>query len=81
MKDLKVESVPTFVLFADNKEVGRYSGTDRGTLMATVLEAQAKVGFKMPEPPVRKRPSIAEAKKIAAEAREREKAAGRQSGW
>ena len=46
-----------------------------------VLEAQSSVGFKLPEPPVRKRPGIAEAKKIAAEAREREKAAGRRSGW
>lgn len=56
-------------------------GADRGALMAAVLETQAAVGFTLPEPPPRKRPSVAEAKRIAAEARERDRAAGRKSGW
>ena len=81
MENLGITAVPTFVFFADGKEVGRYAGADRGALMAAVLETQAKVGFQLPTPPTRKRPSIAEAKRIAAEARARDKAAGRQSGW
>ena len=81
MENLGITAVPTFVFFADGKEVGRYAGADRGALMAAVLDMQAKVGFQLPAPPTRKRPSIAEAKRIAAEARARDKAAGRQSGW
>jgi thiol-disulfide isomerase/thioredoxin len=81
MDDLGVSAVPTFVFFADGKEVGRYAGADRGALMSAVLDVQSKVGFQLPAPPTRKRPTIAEAKRIAAEARARDKAAGRQSGW
>jgi len=81
MASLKVERVPAFLFFHNGKEVGRYVGADRGALMAAVLEMQAVTGFKLPAPPVRKRPTIAEAKKIAQEARARDKAAGRQSGW
>jgi thioredoxin-like negative regulator of GroEL len=81
MAKLNVTKVPTFVFFADGKEVGRYAGADRGALMATVLEEQSKLGFQLPSAPVRKRVSIAEAKAIAAEARARDKAAGRKSGW
>ena len=81
MENLGITAVPTFVFFADGKEVGRYAGADRGALMAAVMDTQAKVGFQLPTPPTRKRPSIAEAKRIAAEARARDKAAGRQSGW
>lgn len=81
MENLGITAVPTFVFFADGVEIGRYAGADRGALMAAVLDVQAKVGFQLPAPPTRKRPSIAEAKRIAAEARARDKAAGRQSGW
>jgi hypothetical protein len=81
MASLNVTRVPTFVFFADGKEVGRYTGADRGALMAQVLETQAKVGYTLPPPPPRKRTSTADAKRIAQEARAREKAAGRQSGW
>ena len=81
MKSLNVTTVPTFIFWAGDKEVGRYSGADRGQLMAAVLDAQSAVGFQLPAAPTRKRPSIAEAKRIAAEARARDKAAGRQSGW
>lgn len=82
MKELGVTSVPTFILYtSDGKEVGRYSGSDRGQLMACVLEAMGTTGYKLPSPPPRKRPSVAEAKKIAAEARARDKAAGRAGGW
>jgi hypothetical protein len=81
MASLNVTRVPTFVFFADGKEVGRYTGGDRGALMASVLETQAKVGYSLPPPPPRKRTSTADAKRIAQEARARDKAAGRQSGW
>lgn len=43
--------MPSFVFFADGKEVGRYSGADRGQLMSAVLEIQKRVGYKLPEPP------------------------------
>jgi len=81
MKKLNVTSVPTFIMMHNGKEVGRYVGADRGQLMAAVLDATAVTGLKLPEPPARKRPSVAEAKRIAAEARERDKAMGRKSGW
>lgn len=83
LASLKVTSVPSFIFFnpKTGKEFGRYTGADRGALMAAVLEAQQATGYSLPSPPPRKRPSVAEAKKIAAEARAREKAAGRQSGW
>ena len=81
MAQLKVSSVPTFIFFSKDKEVGRYTGADRGALMAAVLEVQSATGYQLPQAPVRKRPSVAEAKKIAQAAREREKAAGRKSGW
>lgn len=81
MAELKVTTVPTFVMFADGKEVARYSGTDRAKLMETVLEVQSKFNYKLPPPPPRKRPTTADAKRIAQEARDRERAAGRQSGW
>lgn len=46
-----MDTVPSFVFFADGKEVGRYSGADRGQLMSAVLEIQKRVGYKLPEPP------------------------------
>ena len=81
MKDLKVEEVPTFVFFADGKEVDRYTGADRLALINKVLEFQRYNGVRLPERATRKRMSTAEAKEIARAAREREKAAGRRSGW
>ena len=81
MKKLNVTSVPTFVMLHNDKEVGRYVGSDRGQLMAAVLDAAAATGLTLPEAPTRKRPSVAEAKRIAAEARARDKAMGRKSGW
>ncbi len=81
MKSLNVTTVPTFVLFANGKECGRYTGADRGALMNAVLDVQSKLGFALPAPPPRKRTSTADAKRIAQEARARDKAAGRQSGW
>lgn len=81
MAELKVTVVPTFIFYADGKEVGRYTGADRGALMANVMGSMDKVKFALPTPPVRKRLGVAEAKRIAAEARAREKAAGVASGW
>ena len=81
MKSLNVISVPTFIMLHNDKEVGRYVGSDRGKLMAAVLDATAATGLTLPEAPTRKRPSVAEAKRIAAEARARDKAMGRKSGW
>ena len=48
MENLGVTAVPTFVFFADGKEVGRYAGADRGALMSAVLDMQSKVGFQLP---------------------------------
>jgi len=81
MKKLNVDEVPTFVFFADGKEVARYSGADRMALMNKVLEFQRANGVKLPERATRKRMSTAEAKEIARAARERDRAAGRSSGW
>jgi hypothetical protein len=81
MKKLNVDEVPTFVFFADGKEVTRYSGADRMALMNKVLEFQRANGVKLPERATRKRMSTAEAKEIARAARERDRAAGRSSGW
>jgi hypothetical protein len=81
MKSMKVTEVPTFVFYADGKEVDRYSGSDRMALMNKVLQFQRANGVKLPERATRKRMSTAEAKEIARAAREREKAAGRRSGW
>ena len=50
-------------------------------LMNKVLAFQRSNGVKLPERAPRKRMSTAEAKEIARAARERQKAAGRQSGW
>jgi thioredoxin-like negative regulator of GroEL len=81
MKSMNVTEVPTFVFYADGKEVDRYSGSDRMALMNKVLQFQRANGVKLPERATRKRMSTAEAKEIARAAREREKAAGRRSGW
>jgi len=81
MKSLKITEVPTFVFYADGKEVQRYTGADRMMLMNKVLEFQKNNGVRLPERAPRKRMSTAEAKEIARAARERDRAAGRQSGW
>ena len=81
MKSLNITEVPTFVFYAEGKEVDRYVGADRMALMNKVLAFQRSNGVKLPERAPRKRMSTAEAKEIARAARERQKAAGRQSGW
>ena len=81
MSAMNVTEVPTFVFFADGKEVDRYTGADRLALMNKVLEFQRKNGVRLPERATRRRMSTAEAKEIARAARERERAMGRQSGW
>eukprot|EP00873_Tetraselmis_striata_P027783 jgi/Tetstr1/448047/TSEL_035347.t1 len=74
MKELNVTEVPTFVFFEGNREVGRYSGTDRYGLMNKVIAIQQAEGVKMPDRPTRKRIPVAEAKRIAQEARAKAKA-------
>jgi len=81
MQSLNVTEVPTFVFYADGKEVQRYTGADRLALMNKVLEFQKSNGVRLPERAPRKRMSTAEAKEIARAARERDRAAGRRSGW
>lgn len=60
-----VTQYPTFIFFADGKEVDRVVTADRMTLMNHVLEFQAANGVSMPQPSARKRLSNSEAKKIA----------------
>jgi hypothetical protein len=81
MASLNIVEVPTFVFYADGKEVDRYTGVDRLALMNKVLSFQKQNGVKLPERAPRKRMSTAEAKEIARVARERDRVAGRQSGW
>jgi hypothetical protein len=69
-----VLQVPTFVFFADGKEVGRYTGGDRMAIMNQVLEFQAANGVVMPSARKHKRVSTKEAKEIAKAAREKAKA-------
>jgi len=74
MEKLGVTKAPTFIFYADGKEVSRYSGSDRMGLVNQVLDFQQKNGFKMPQAPPRKRMSTAEAKAIARAKRDAEKA-------
>lgn len=74
MRELNVTEVPTFVFFEGQREVGRYSGTDRYALMNKVIAIQQAEGIKMPDRKPRKRIPVAEAKRIAQEARARAKA-------
>ncbi|CAL6324758.1 unnamed protein product [Bathycoccus prasinos] len=79
-KTLKVSEVPSFVFFADGKEVDRYTGSDRMTLMNKVLAFQRANGVKMPQKRTTKRMTTAEAREIARRQREEAKKAGR-SQW
>jgi thiol-disulfide isomerase/thioredoxin len=79
-KTLKVSEVPSFVFFADGKEVDRYTGSDRMTLMNKVLAFQRANGVKMPQKRTTKRMTTAEAREIARKQREEAKKAGR-SQW
>lgn len=74
MKSLNITQVPTFVFYADGKEVGRYAGGDRMAIMNKVLEFQAANGVVMPSARKHKRISTKEAKEIAKAAREKAKA-------
>jgi len=74
MNQLNVETVPTFVFFEGQKEVGRYVGSDRLELMNKVIEIQKAEGIKLPDRKPRKRIPVAEAKRIAQEARAKNKA-------
>ena len=66
--------VPTFVFYADGKEVGRCTGGDRMEIMNKVLEFQAANGVVMPSARKHKRISTKEAKEIARAARDKAKA-------
>jgi thiol-disulfide isomerase/thioredoxin len=79
-KTLKVTEVPSFVFFADGKEVDRYTGSDRMALMNKVLAFQRANGVKMPQKRTTKRMTTAEAREIARKQREEAKKAGR-SQW
>ena len=66
MKSLNITEVPTFVFYAEGKEVDRYVGADRMALMNKVLAFQRSNGVKLPErarasacPPPRRRKSLA----------------------
>jgi len=74
MKQLNVTEVPTFLFFNGNREVGRYSGTDRYALMNTVIAIQKEEGIKLPDRKPRKRIPIAEAKRIAEARRAKDRA-------
>lgn len=74
MRSLNVDTVPTFIFYSDYKEVGRYSGSDRLALMNKVIEIQKAEGIRLPDRQVRKRIPVSEAKRIAKEARSRNKA-------
>jgi len=76
-KDLNVDKYPTFVFFADGKQVGKYVGSDRVQLMQHVLQHVQENGIRLPKPPQRKMMmSTEEAKKIAAEKRKQAR-----GGW
>lgn len=79
-KTLKVTEVPSFVFFADGKEVDRYTGSDRMALMNKVLAFQAANGVKMPQKRAARRMTTAEAREIAKKQREEAKKVGR-SQW
>ena len=79
-KTLKVTDVPSFVFFADGKEVDRYTGSDRMALMNKVLAFQRENGVKMPQKRTTKRMTTAQAREIAKKQREEAKKAGR-SQW
>merc|ERR1719183_943898 len=72
-KTLKVSEVPSFVFFADGKEVDRYTGSDRMMLMNKVLAFQRANGVKMPQKRTTKRMTTAEAREIARKQREEAK--------
>jgi len=74
MKEFNVTSVPTFLFFNEGKEVGRYTGSDRLELMNKVIQIQKDEGFRLPDRKPRKRIPVAEAKRIAQEARAKQKA-------
>jgi len=71
VKKLGVESVPTFVFFADREIVDRYVGSDRLELMNKVLNFQKAHGIRMPQRAAPKRMTNAEAREVARAARER----------
>ena len=48
-QDFEGVGSPVFRLFADGKEVDRYTGSDRMTLMNKVLAFQRANGVKMPQ--------------------------------
>jgi len=75
MDELKVDRVPAFIFFNEDKEVGRYIGADRLQLMNTVIDIQKAEGIRLKDRKPRKRLGTAEAKRIAKEARARNKAA------
>jgi len=79
-KTLKVTDVPSFVFFADGKEVDRYTGSDRMALMNKVLAFQRENGMKMPQKRTTRRMTTAQAREIAKKQREEAKKAGR-SQW
>ena len=64
---------PTFIFFADGKEVKRYVGADRMELMNQVLRFQEEQGVELPQRAPRKRMTNAEARALAIEERKRQK--------
>ena len=77
VKTFKADQVPAFIFYESNREVGRYYGSDRLELMNKVIEIQQAEGIRMPDRQPRKRIPVSEAKRIAKEARARNK----QSQW
>eukprot|EP00192_Tetraselmis_astigmatica_P011387 CAMPEP_0117667202 /NCGR_PEP_ID=MMETSP0804-20121206/10826_1 /TAXON_ID=1074897 /ORGANISM="Tetraselmis astigmatica, Strain CCMP880" /LENGTH=382 /DNA_ID=CAMNT_0005474883 /DNA_START=132 /DNA_END=1277 /DNA_ORIENTATION=+ len=74
MKSLNVDRVPAFIFYESHREVGRYYGSDRLELMNKVIEIQQAEGIRLPDRQARKRIPTSEAKRIAKEARERNRA-------
>ena len=74
MREYNVTAVPTFLFFNEGKEVDRYTGSDRLELMDKVIQIQKDEGFRLPDRQPRKRIPVQEAKRIAQEARARQKA-------
>jgi len=73
LQKLGVASAPTFIFFADGKEVKRYVGGDRMELMNQVLLFQEEQGVQLPQRAVRKRMTNAEARALAIEERKAQK--------
>mmetsp|Transcript_23277 Transcript_23277/g.79209 ORF Transcript_23277/g.79209 Transcript_23277/m.79209 type:complete len:367 (+) Transcript_23277:39-1139(+) len=81
-EEVAPRALPTFVFYVNGVEQMRHQGQDRVALMQAVMKFQKDNGVRLPEPPPRKRMSIAEARKIQEAKRAAARAAGvRPQGW